>query len=143
MAKSFKLEVITPSKLFYKGDVEIVIVRTLEGEEGFMADHSWACKLLDVGELWFREAGAQEYKVAAIAGGYIDIKDYIIIVTDAAEWPEDIDVARAKLEKERAENWLKSPSQNDSEIARAKIAIAKSLTRMNVKEGGRRARRFK
>ena len=53
MAKSFKLEVITPSKLFYKGDVEIVIVRTLEGEEGFMADHSWACKLLDVGELWF------------------------------------------------------------------------------------------
>jgi F-type H+-transporting ATPase subunit epsilon len=143
MAKSFKLEVITPSKIFYVGNVEIVIVRTLAGEEGYMAGHSWACKLLDVGEMWFREEGAEEFKVAAIAGGYIDVKDYIIIFTDAAEWPEDIDVARAKLEKEKAENWLKSPSEDDSEIARARIAIAKSLTRINVKEGGGRFKRFR
>lgn len=57
MAKSVQLEVITPSKLFYKGEVG-VITRTLQGDEGFMADHAkWACKLLDTGELWFREVG--------------------------------------------------------------------------------------
>ncbi|MDD4564035.1 MAG: ATP synthase F1 subunit epsilon [Eubacteriales bacterium] len=141
MPKSMQLEVITPSKLFYKGEVELVIVRTLTGDEGFMAGHTWAVKLLDAGELWFQEAGSKDFRVTAIAGGYIDVKDNIIIFTDAAEWPEDIDVERAQREKEKAENWLKNPSDDDSEIARAKIAILKSLTRMRVKEGGHRRKR--
>ena len=50
MAKTIKLEIITPSRLFYRGDIEMIIVPTLYGEEGFMANHSWATKLLDVGE---------------------------------------------------------------------------------------------
>lgn len=141
MAKSFKLEVITPSKVFYMGDVELVIARTLTGDEGFMANHTWACKLLDAGELWIQEAGSKDFKVAAIAGGYIDVKDYVIIFTDAAEWPEEIDVERAKHEKELAEDWLKHPSADDSEVARARIAIAKSITRLNVKAGGARRKK--
>jgi ATP synthase, F1 epsilon subunit (delta in mitochondria) len=141
MPKSMQLEVITPSKLFYKGDVELVIVRTLTGDEGFMAGHTWAVKLLDAGELWIQEAGAKDFKIAALAGGFIDIKEDIIIFTDAAEWPEDIDLDRAQSEKDKAENWLKHPSGDDSEIAKAKIAIAKSMTRMHVKAGGHRRKR--
>lgn len=141
MAKSIQLEVITPSKLFYKGDVELVIVRTLTGDEGFMANHTWACKLLAAGELWIQEAGSKDFKIAALAGGYVDVKDEIVIFADAAEWPEDIDISRAQMEKHKAEDWLTHPSQDDSEIARAKIAIAKSLTRMNVGAGGARRKR--
>ncbi len=141
MPKSMLLEVITPSKLFYKGEVELVIARTLTGDEGFMAGHTWAVKLLDAGELWLQEAGAKDFRIAALAGGYIDVKDNIIIFTDAAEWPEEIDLARAKTEKEKAENWLKHPSDDDSEIARAQIAIQKSITRMHVKAGGYRRKR--
>jgi F-type H+-transporting ATPase subunit epsilon len=135
------LEVITPSKLFYKGEVELVIARTLNGDEGYMAGHTWAVKLLAAGELWFQEAGSKDFKIAAIAGGFVDVKDNIIIFTDAAEWPEDIDLARAEHEKELAEDWLRHPSNDDSEVSRAKIAIAKSLTRMHVKAGGHRRRR--
>ncbi len=141
MPKSMMLEVITPSKLFYKGEVELVIVRTLTGDEGFMAGHTWAVKLLDAGELWFQEAGSKDFKVAALAGGFVDVKENIVIFTDAAEWPEDIDVARAQSEKAKAEDWLTHPSDDDSEIARAKIAISKSLTRMHVKDGGARRKR--
>ena len=54
MASSVRLEIITPSKKFYQGDVELVIVRTLEGDEGFMKGHAWACKLLDIGEMWIQ-----------------------------------------------------------------------------------------
>ena len=87
MANSVRLEVITPSKLFYRGEVELVIVTTLDGDEGFMAGHVWACKLLDVGELWIQEKGAgkNEFRVAAVAGGFIDVKDSIVIYTDAVE----------------------------------------------------------
>ncbi|MDF3002854.1 MAG: synthase subunit epsilon [Bacillota bacterium] len=141
MPKSMLLEVITPSKLFYKGEVELVIARTLNGDEGYMAGHTWAVKLLAAGELWFQEAGSKDFKIAAIAGGFVDVKDNIIIFTDAAEWPEDIDLARAEHEKELAEDWLRHPSNDDSEVSRAKIAIAKSLTRMHVKAGGHRRRR--
>jgi len=141
MPRSMLLEVITPSKLFYKGEVELVIVRTLTGDEGFMPGHTWAVKLLAAGELWFQEAGAKDFKIAALAGGFVDVKDNIVIFTDAAEWPEEIDLKRAEHEKELAEDWLRHPSDDDSEIARARIAIQKSLTRMHVAAGGYRRKR--
>ena len=148
MAKSIKLEVITPSKLFYKGDVELVICRTLTGEEGFMADHAWACKLLDIGELCIKEIGKEEYKIAAVAGGYVDVKDMIIIYTDAAEWSTDIDMQRALSAKESAQAFLdahgdkaeitKNTKELEKNLALAKIELAKAITRMKVASGSRR-----
>lgn len=144
MANTIKLEVITPSKVFYRGDIELVIARTLDGDEGFMAGHSWACKLLAVGELWIQEAGKSrdEFKIAAVAGGFIDVKDSIILYTDAAEWSEDIDMERVLSEKAKAEDWLVTETKHDpEEIAKAQIAIAKATTRMHVAEGGARRKK--
>ncbi|MDD2484013.1 MAG: ATP synthase F1 subunit epsilon, partial [Eubacteriales bacterium] len=141
MAKSIELEVITPSKLFYKGQVELVIVRTLDGDEGFMADHAWACTLLDAGELWIQEAGSKDFKIAALAKGFADVKEKIVIFTDAAEWPSDINPERSKEERRKAEEWLTAPSKDDHEVELAKLAIAKAIVRMNVSEGGARRKR--
>ena len=142
MANSIKLEIITPSKLFYRGFVELVIVTTLEGDEGFMYGHSWACKLLDIGELWIQEEGAgpDDFRVAAISGGFIDVKDSIIIYTDAVEWAEDIDMQRALSEKAKAEDWLtKHKDDGDpNEVLLAKAAITKAVTRSHVAEGSHR-----
>ena len=138
--KSIKLEIVTPSTLFFRGDVDLVIVTTLDGDEGFMAGHCWGCKLLDIGELWIQEKGAgkDEWRVAALAGGFIDIKDSIIIYTDAVEWSEDIDMDRVLSEKAKAEDWLtKNEETGDpNDVIKAKIAIAKALTRSNVAGGG-------
>jgi F-type H+-transporting ATPase subunit epsilon len=143
MANSVRLEVITPSKLFYRGEVELVIVTTLDGDEGFMAGHVWACKLLDVGELWIQEKGAakNEWRVAAVAGGFIDVKDSIVIYTDAVEWSEDIDMERVLSEKAKVEDWLgKHPDANEdsAEMQNAKRMLAKAETRTNVADGGHR-----
>ena len=88
MGNSFWLDVMTPSKKFFSGEVEEVILTTPEGKEGFMAKHSWTCKILDAGELWIRELGAgkDDWRIASAAGGFVDIKDKIIIYTDAIEW---------------------------------------------------------
>ena len=142
MAKSIKLDVITPSKRFYSGDTELVIARTLLGDEGFMAGHSWACKLLDYGELWIQEAGQKDFRVAAVSGGFVDVKDSIIIYTDAAEWSDEIDTDRCINIKEQAESWLCSEQEHDpNEITKAQIAIKKDIVRMNVAEGGHRRKR--
>lgn len=144
MAKSVLLEVITPSKLFYKDKVEMVIVRTLTGEEGFMSGHTWACKLLDVGIMLIKEEGATEFKAASIAGGYIDIRDNFVIYTDAAEWSEEIDVERALKKKEYVEDWLKSHDKTNTDIdkiLKAEISLAKQITRMRLAQNGARRKR--
>lgn len=143
MANSVRLEVITPSKLFYRGEVELVIVTTLDGDEGFMAGHVWACKLLDVGELWIQEKGAakNEWRVAAVSGGFIDVKDSIVIYTDAVEWSEDIDMKRVLSEKAKVEDWLgKHPDadEDSEEMQNAKLMLAKAEVRTNVADGGHR-----
>ena len=140
---SVRLEVITPSKLFYRGEVELVIVTTLDGDEGFMAGHVWACKLLDVGELWIQEKGAakNEWRVAAVAGGFLDVKDSIVIYTDAVEWSEDIDMERVLSEKAKVEDWLgKHPDaeEDSEEMQNAKLMLAKAEVRTNVADGGHR-----
>jgi len=88
VAKSFKLEVVTPEKVFYSGEVEIVVCRTVSGEEGFLADHIAACKLLGSGELRIREQGSKERKIANISGGFIDIHGDVLVFTDTAEWAD-------------------------------------------------------
>lgn len=140
---SFRLEVMTPSKLFYRGEVDMVIVTTKDGDEGFMAGHVWACKLLEVSELWIQEKGAgkDEWRVAAVAGGFVDMKDSMVIYTDAVEWSEDIDMERVLSEKAKAEDWLvKNPDadENSEEVQTAKFILAKAETRAGVAEGGKR-----
>lgn len=140
MANTVQLEIMTPSKQFYKGDVELVIARTKSGDEGFMAGHAWACKLLDVGELWIREAGAEPntFKLAAVAEGFIDVKDTIIIYSDDVEWSKDIDVERAEKRKTEAEEWMMSHSEEayPLEYERAKLTVRKAENRINVAAGG-------
>ena len=137
------LEIVTPEKLFYHGKAELVIARTLSGDEGYMAGHSWAYKLLGTGELVFREAGAKDFKLAAISGGFIDVRDYILVFTDSAEWPEEIDVERANAAIEREQAWLKqndSKEANKEEIVEHKLAAERAENRQKVAAGGRRQR---
>ena len=143
MANTVKLEIVTPEKHFYRGEVELVIPRTLNGDEGFMAGHTWGCKLLDIGELWIREpeAEANTYKLAAVGGGFIDIKESIIIFADSIEWKKDIDVDRANREKEAAEDWLRKNEESapEYEVKRVRNEMKKCEMRLQVAEGGRMA----
>jgi len=148
MAESFLLEIVTPEKLFFTGRAQIVIVRTLTGEEGFMAGHSWACKLLGTGELWFQPAsGNKEFRVAAVSGGFIDVKDKILVFSDSAEWPGDIDVERAEAAVRREEEWLSAhgtgirPESEAEEIEIHRKSLRRAKNRVNVAGGGVRPRK--
>lgn len=88
MINNVLLEIVTPEQLFYRGEVEMVIAPTMDGYEGFMANHSHACVLLDEGRLRIREAGQKDFKVANIKSGYIDIKDKFVAFCDDAAWAE-------------------------------------------------------
>ena len=97
------------------------------------------CERFPVG--WRTHAAKNEWRVAAVAGGFIDVKDSIVIYTDAVEWSEDIDMERVLSEKAKVEDWLgKHPDadEDSAEMQNAKRMLAKAETRTNVADGGHR-----
>ena len=102
-----------------------------------MAGHQWATKLLDIGELRIKEEDKDQYLRAAVAGGFIDVKDSIVIYTDAAEWAQDIDANRAQIAKERAEKWLAdNPEEDEAEQLKREAALRRAVTRLTIYEAG-------
>jgi F0F1-type ATP synthase epsilon subunit len=91
MAKTFLLEIITPKATIFKGFVEMVVVRTKSGEEGFMAGHSRATKLIDKGQvrIILKEGSETVTKKLIVTGGFVDVKGEVLIFVDDAKWENE------------------------------------------------------
>lgn len=127
----FMLEIVTPDRKFFEEEVDMVIVRGLEGDLGILRGHSPLVTPLDIGKIKIKQAGTT--RIAAVAGGYIEVgKEKVTIISDAAEWPEEIDIERAEEAKQRAEDRLKR--RDNIDVARAEIALRKAVNRINVAE---------
>lgn len=126
---TYNLQVITPDRIFYEGEVEKVIFRGSEGDMAILQNHMPLTTILSMGELKIF-TDPKNSRNATLINGFAKIEpDHVIILTDAAEWPEEIDVERAERSKERAERRLK-----DSEIdeARALAALKRAVVRIEV-----------
>ena len=93
---------------------------------------------LQVGELLVRKGG-QEFSLV-ITGGFLEVRpDRVIVLADAAERAEEIDIARAEDAKRRAEEQLKRRTP-EVDVAQAEAALRRSLTRLKIGEKRRRRR---
>jgi F-type H+-transporting ATPase subunit epsilon len=126
----FQLEVITPDQMFYTGGIQMVEFNTQEGLIGILKDHSALTTILAPGTLTI--SIGTEKKKGALMSGFAEILPHRVrILAEAAEWPEDIDKARAKAAKERAEKRLNS-QEPDIDIERAEFALSRALVRLDV-----------
>ena len=129
MASTFDVEIVTPDKKFFEGTAEMVIVRTVEGDLAVLKNHENYVAPLDVGVVKIKNNN--EFKIAAIAGGFIQVdKEKTTIITDSAEWPEEIDVERARKAKEKAETKLKNRDSHD--FAVNEIQLKKAINRIGI-----------
>ena len=129
-SKFFRLQVISPDRIFYDGDVEMVELKTSEGEMGVLKGHIPLTAILVPGVLKIKEDG--QVKKAALHDGFVEIfQDHMTILAESCEWPEEIDVNRAKEAKIRAERRLSSGEDNVN-LARAEMALRKSLIRIEL-----------
>lgn len=125
----FILEIVTPDRKFFEDEVEMVIVRGKEGDIGILKNRTPLVTPLDIGRIKIKQNG--KVREAAIASGYVEVaKNKTTIITDSAEWPEEIDVERALAAKERAEKRLKDRESIDT--LRAEIALKKALNRISI-----------
>lgn len=135
MAQQFKLRIITPERVFYEGDAEMIVFQSVEGELGVLAGHIPLTTVIDSTVFYLKDTMDQPQKMAAVHEGFVQIlPDQVTVLTEAAEWPEEIDEDRAKAAKERAEKRLEQEGNKDLDMRRARLALMRSLTRLEVKK---------
>ena len=124
------LEVVTPERLLVSEHVDEVQLPGAEGYFGVLPGHTPLLATLQVGELWYRVG--QEKRYLAVAFGFAEVlPDRVTVLAQLAERPEDIDVPRAEAARKRAEERITRP-QTDIDFERARIAMMKSLIRLQV-----------
>ena len=134
MAK-LKLEIVTAERLTFSDEVNVVIAPGIEGQLGILPNHAPLMTMLQPGELVIKKDGEELY--LAITGGFLEVRpDKVIVLADACEKCEEIDVSRAEAAKIRAEEHLKSLPEMDH--ARAEASLRRALIRIKVAERMRR-----
>jgi F-type H+-transporting ATPase subunit epsilon len=130
MATTFMLEIVTPDKNFYSGEVNMTVVRTTSGDIGILKDHEWMVAPLGIGVI--KVKFGKTMRVAACTSGFVSVEeDKVIIITDAAEWSDEIDVERAKEAAERATQRIES-KKSGVDFDRAHISMTRAMNRVRV-----------
>ena len=131
-SKLFRVQVVSPDRVFYENDIEMLEVKTTEGEIGILAGHIPMTSIIAPGVVRFMEEG--ETKEAAIHDGFIEIlPDKVVILAESCEWPDEIDLKRANEAKTRAERRLRGAEGEINEV-RAELALRKALLRLELGE---------
>lgn len=128
--RNFRLKVITPERVFYEGDVNMVELNTTEGEIGIYKGHVPMTVIVSPGILTISEN--DRARNAALHAGFVEIlQDKVTILAEIVEWPEEIDKQRAEAAKARAEERLRTKAP-ETDVLRAEIALKKAIARINV-----------
>ena len=122
------LKIVTPDRVFYEGEADMVEFNTTEGEIGVYKRHIPMTVIIKPGILTITEG--EEKKIAARHAGFAEIlPDAVTIMAEIIEWPVEIDEKRAEQAKERAEERLRSRSP-ETDIARAETALQRAIARI-------------
>nr|WP_300006052.1 ATP synthase F1 subunit epsilon [Tissierella sp.] len=123
------LEIVTPDRSFFNEDVDSIIVRGLEGDLAILKGRTPIVTPLRIGKVRIFQSGSE--RIASVTDGYVSaVDDNVTIVTDAAEWPDEIDINRAEEALKRAEKRLAKAS--DTDLVRAEAALKRSINRLDV-----------
>ena len=126
---SIELQIVVPDRAVVKEQVDEIEIPGVDGYFGVLPGHTPLLAALSVGEMWYRKG--QEKTYLAIAYGFAEVlPDRVTILAQLAERAEEIDMERAQRARERASGRLEGKS--DVDYARARIALMKSLTRLQV-----------
>jgi F-type H+-transporting ATPase subunit epsilon len=133
---TFKLEIVTAERMVFSAEVSALIAWGVEGQLGILPHHAPLMTMLQPGDLMIRKDKEEEY--LAISGGFLEVRpDKVIILADACERVDEIDIARAEEAKKRAQETLKvAPLTIDAAVAEA--ALRRSIARLKVAERKRR-----
>lgn len=127
------LEIVTPEKIIYEGDVDQITVMTATGKIAILPHHVNLFTKVTPGELIIKIADKEQYM--AITGGFLEVvKNKVTLIADYAVHSDDIDVEKAMAAQKRAEELLKKKEENMSEqdFAEARAELSKAILQLHV-----------
>ncbi|MBC8587243.1 ATP synthase F1 subunit epsilon [Paratissierella segnis] len=125
----FHLDIVTPKRQFFSDDIDMVVVKGIDGELAVLKGRAPLITPLKIGKIRiFKE---DTVLVAAIEDGYISVdENSTTIVTKGAEWPYEIDIEGAMEDKRRAEEALRRDRGVD--VVQAELFLRRALNRIEV-----------
>jgi F-type H+-transporting ATPase subunit epsilon len=133
---TIKLDVVSVERMVFSGDVDVIIAPGKEGQLGILPKHAALMTTLNAGELVARH-GNEEF-ILAISGGFLEVQpDHVIVLADAAERAEEIDISRAEAARKRAQEKIAHPASR-TEALLAEAALRRAVARIEVAERRRR-----
>ena len=135
MAVFFPLEVYTPDRLFYSGPVEAIVLTLSDGDAAVYANHSRFTAPVVPCLLKIKEKDGN-WKTAFTSEGLLEATSHkTVLLSDAAEWPADIDYERAKAAKEKAEEALLEEKLK-FETTNAAASLRRAKMRLKARDEG-------
>ena len=123
-----EIKIIEPNGVFYEGTGDFLEFTTVAGEMGVYENHIPTTSILESCVVKIHDKGM--VKKAAVLGGFVEIQKHrITMLAEDANWPEKIDVQRAKEAKARAEKRIQEHSK-DTDMVRAEAALRRALARI-------------
>lgn len=131
MADKIRLRLVTPSRMLLDEEVDEVTAPGALGEFGVLPNHIAFLTLLETGEMSYKQRA--ERQRLALNGGYAEVLDNVMtVLANAAEYADEIDVARVQNAKEEAEAKLAESSQEDKEVVAARGTLRWASVRLEV-----------
>ncbi len=125
-----QLEIVSPERLAYTDEVDMVVVPGIDGELGILPHHTRLISALGVGELRIKKGGTEQSML--ISGGFVEVRpDKVIVLADLAEHSDEIDEAKAVEARRRAEAELEQV-QAPADLARVRAALQTALMRERI-----------
>jgi F-type H+-transporting ATPase subunit epsilon len=127
---TLRLDIVTAERVVYSAEVDMLVAPGVQGQLGILPHHTPLMTTLGEGELRAKK-GEEEFSLA-ISGGFLEVRpDRVIVLADAAERADEIDIARAENAKRRAQEQLtrRAPA---TDTAQAEAALRRALTRLKV-----------
>ena len=126
----FKVEIITPDRVFFQGEADFLEFNTQAGEIGVYKNHIPVTTVLAPGVVTIHKG--DKIQEAAVHAGFAEILgDKVTLLAEIAEWGDEIDLARAEEAKRRAEERLAEKSEK-LDVMRAELALRKALVRIDL-----------
>jgi F-type H+-transporting ATPase subunit epsilon len=131
--KSFKLQIITPSRVIFQDDAKSISAPGTQGGFQVLYNHAPFISTIEVGELRVMDTSGKDL-LYATSGGFVEVRDNsVVVLAETAEPAAEIDKRRAKAASERAAKRLHSKDP-EIDVERARLAMVRSLNRLRVAE---------
>lgn len=134
-----KLEIVTAERVVYSEDIDMLVAPGEDGELGILPRHAPLLTTLKPGEIRVGKDGEETYMF--VSGGFLEVLgNTVTILANAAEQADDIDIDRAEIALQRAQERL-AAAPSDMDLERALASMRRSAARLGVARRRRRVRR--